>query len=104
MMPEFDVIVVGGGTAGVLCARRLSECIQASVLVLEAGPPFPHWALSVPLASYRLRRPWSWRYRSVPQTALGGRRIHYPMEDSPVNGTFATVVRSVSCMWAQAGR
>jgi hypothetical protein len=24
-------------------------------------------------------------------------------EDSPVNGTFATVVRSVSCMWAQAG-
>ncbi|NBV45937.1 MAG: hypothetical protein EBR86_09960 [Planctomycetia bacterium] len=25
-------------------------------------------------------------------------------EDSPVNGTFATVVRSVSCMWAQAGR
>jgi cytochrome c553 len=26
------------------------------------------------------------------------------IEDSPVNGTFATVVRSVSCMWAQAGR
>jgi hypothetical protein len=24
-------------------------------------------------------------------------------EDSPVNATFATVVRSVSCMWAQAG-
>jgi glycine/D-amino acid oxidase-like deaminating enzyme len=25
------------------------------------------------------------------------------VEDSPVNGTFATGVRSVSCMWAQAG-
>ena len=25
-------------------------------------------------------------------------------EDSPVNGASATVVRSVSCMWAQAGR
>jgi hypothetical protein len=24
-------------------------------------------------------------------------------EDSPVNGTFETGVRSVSCMWAQAG-
>jgi choline dehydrogenase len=76
---EFDVIVVGGGTAGALCARRLGECVPASVLVLEAGPPFPSWALGVPLASYRLRRPWSWEHRSVPQAALGGRRILYPM-------------------------
>lgn len=76
---DCDVVVVGGGTAGALCARRLVECCGAKVVVVEAGPSYPRWALGVPLASYRLRRPWSWEYRSVPQPALDGRRILYPM-------------------------
>jgi choline dehydrogenase len=76
---EVDVIIVGGGTAGALVARRLAACTDADILVMEAGPAFPRWALGVPLASYRLRRPWSWDFRSVPQEALGGRRILFPM-------------------------
>jgi choline dehydrogenase len=37
---EFDVVVVGGGTAGCVLAARLSENADRSVCLLEAGPDF----------------------------------------------------------------
>jgi choline dehydrogenase-like flavoprotein len=76
---SFDLIVIGGGTAGALLARGLAERTEATVLVLEAGPPYPRFALGAPLASYRLSRPWSWSLPSVPQPLLAHRRIRYPM-------------------------
>jgi choline dehydrogenase-like flavoprotein len=39
---EFDVVVVGGGVAGALAAKRLSEA-GLDVLVLEAGPSSPQY-------------------------------------------------------------
>jgi choline dehydrogenase-like flavoprotein len=75
----FDLIIVGGGTAGALLARGIAERVQATILVLEAGPRYPPLALGTPLASYRLSRPWSWDFKSVPQPELAHRRIRYPM-------------------------
>lgn len=39
---SFDFVVVGGGTAGIALAARLSEDANVSVCVLEAGQNLVH--------------------------------------------------------------
>jgi choline dehydrogenase len=76
---RYDVVIVGGGSAGCALANRLSADPGTSVLVLEAGRPDFRWdpfihmpaALPIPIGN----RAYDWRYQTDPEPHLGGRRV-----------------------------
>lgn len=74
-----DYVVVGAGSAGCVLAARLTEDPDASVLLLEAGPPDRKLEIRVPAAFSRLYdSAVDWGYRTVPQAGSGGREVFYP--------------------------
>jgi choline dehydrogenase-like flavoprotein len=74
---SFDFLVIGGGTAGLAVAARLSENPSLTVGVLEAGPAtFGDSAVDLPgLAGQALGSNLDWQFETVPQQGLGGRKI-----------------------------
>ena len=77
----WDVVIVGGGSAGCALANRLSADPSTRVLVLEAGRPdyrfdvFIHMpaGLATPIGN----RFYDWRYESEPEPHMNGRRIYH---------------------------
>ncbi|TDL16835.1 alcohol oxidase [Rickenella mellea] len=71
----FSYIVVGGGTAGLTVATRLSEDATKTVVVLEAGDPHlnePQILVPAEVGSVYGNPAYDWLYNSVPQTHAGG--------------------------------
>ncbi len=77
---ESDFVIVGGGTAGCVLAARLSESGRYSVTLIEAGGHDRNPWIHIPLGYGKLfNHPrLDWRLETVPQAALGGRRIAVP--------------------------
>jgi len=80
MAESFDYVIVGAGSAGCVLAGRLSEGGEASVCLLEAGPPDGAWTIRMPAAvSINIKGTrYNWRFASEPEALLGGRRIVHP--------------------------
>lgn len=94
LQSEYDYIICGGGTAGLVLANKLSEDPNTQVLVVESGvnvSPDEDAAEGVETG---------WSYKSVPQIYAGGQSMDHPAGkivggSSQINGEFARVSSEV---------
>jgi choline dehydrogenase-like flavoprotein len=74
---EFDVVIIGGGSAGCVLAARLSEDPGRSVCLIEPGGAGRDLFIRAPalVAAMVAGRPpiHNWALKTVPQQGLGGR-------------------------------
>lgn len=93
---HFDYVILGGGTAGLVVASRLSEDPQVTVAVIEAGdfernnPNVTTITASEPGKGSQV----DWQYKSVPQVYGGNRSIVWSAGkglggSSLINGTLS---------------
>ena len=77
---RYDVVIVGGGSAGCALANRLSADPSVSVLVLEAGrtdrfDPLIHAPAALPFPIGNSL--YDWKYESEPEPAMNDRRVYH---------------------------
>ncbi|KAK9489782.1 hypothetical protein V1508DRAFT_400526 [Lipomyces doorenjongii] len=78
---KYDYVIVGGGTAGLVIAARLSEDESVNVAVLEAGQlRLDDPIITTPLLSNAARGnpTYDWLFETIPQTSLNNRTIKWP--------------------------
>ena len=79
-MTEFDIIIVGAGSAGAVLANRLSENPLLSVCLLEAGPKDTSLAIHVPfgIAAIASMKSINWGFNTHSEGNLNDRKMFWP--------------------------
>ncbi|KAI1157897.1 hypothetical protein F5B18DRAFT_127886 [Nemania serpens] len=107
----FDVIIVGGGTAGLVLAHRLLENENFRVLVLEAGEDRAADPTTLTPGAWPLlaMSPRNWIFKTVEQHGLGGKQITVPQGkalggSSAINSfVFTSTSKENVDAWGQLG-
>ncbi|MBT5917976.1 MAG: choline dehydrogenase, partial [Alphaproteobacteria bacterium] len=75
----FDYVIIGGGSAGALLTKRLSED-GASVCLLEAGPRDLNPLIHIPAGYIKnvYSRTLTWNFEAEPGVGTNGRRVSLP--------------------------
>ncbi|XP_063219272.1 glucose dehydrogenase [FAD, quinone]-like [Bacillus rossius redtenbacheri] len=66
VLPEYDFVIVGGGSAGAVLANRLSEVAAWRVLLLEAGGDETEISDVPTLAAYMQLSDMDWKFKTEP--------------------------------------
>ena len=77
---EFDVVVVGAGSAGCVLSARLTENPNITLCAIEAGGRDRNPWIHIPMGFGKLvpNPKVNWGYETEPEPGLGGRRIVWP--------------------------
>lgn len=68
LLPEYDFIIVGAGSAGCVVANRLSEISDCNILLIEAGRP-ENYAMNIPLlTTFLMLSEANWKYKMEPSS------------------------------------
>jgi choline dehydrogenase len=78
--PSFDYLIVGGGSSGSVLANRLSENLQNSVCLVEAGPR--DWSPWIHLPIGYAKTMWdpkvNWKFQTEPDPGMNNRQVYWP--------------------------
>ena len=77
-MDQFDIIVIGGGSAGSAAAGRLAEDGTRTVCLVEAGGTNDMVRVKTPGLMPFIPQSSNYRYETLPQPGLNGRTGYQP--------------------------
>ncbi len=106
-MVDYDDVIVGGGSAGIALATRLTENSSRRVLLIEAGPD-PHGVVDDDRLGDQMRFSSTLTHWGIDATFMPGSALNYPQGrrtggGSAVNGAFAVRgIRDDYDRWAAA--
>jgi choline dehydrogenase-like flavoprotein len=80
---NLDYLIIGGGTAGLVVAARLSENPEINVGIIEAGPSAlskdGNEVINVPgRYGESIGSEYDWKFHTTSQKGLGGRSLAWP--------------------------
>jgi choline dehydrogenase-like flavoprotein len=95
---EFDVVVVGAGSAGCVLSARLTENPDITLCAIEAGGQDRNPWIHIPMGFGKVvpDPKINWGYATEPEPGLGGRKIIWPR--GKVLGGSGSINGLVSCV------